>query len=126
MAPKPKIPRLPELLEDLTFLGLVESTRTVYYVFLSGKDYIIFSYKSAAYKSGNFNVVMADMVERVKSTFSGKKRVTRKMVMEHPRMKKFAKDFDVLQALYILIALEKATFDKRSPNDRTLYFNIKK
>lgn len=120
------MPRLPELLDNLTNLGLVESTRTVYYVFQSGKDYLIFSYKNATYKSGNFNVVMADMVERVRSTFTGKQRVTRKMVMEHQRMKKFAKDFDVLQALYILVAIGKASFDKRSPNDRTLYFNIKK
>jgi hypothetical protein len=126
MPSKSKTSKLPDLLSNLKYINKVQSKRTVYYVFQSEKDYLLFSYSNSTYRAGNFNVVMADMVERIKSIFVGKPRITRKMVEEHPQMKKFAKDFDVLQALYVLVATGQASIDKRSPNVLRLYFNIYK
>jgi hypothetical protein len=69
--------------------------------------------------------VRAETIERVYRAFRGEKRVTRRQVEEHPRMKSFTADFDVLQALYVMVALKQTSIDKRSPKSRALYFNFK-
>lgn len=120
-----KTPKVKYLLNDLKYLETVESKRAVYYVFQTGKDFLIFSYKDSTYRSGNFNVVMADTIERIHRIFKGHKRVTRREIEEHPRMKRFVADFDVLQALYVLVALKQASIDKRSLSGKALYFNFR-
>ena len=120
-----KTPKVKHLLNDLTYIETVESKRTVYYVFQTGKDYLIFSYRDSTYRTGNFNVVMADTIERIHRIFKGQKRITRREIEEHPRMKSFTANFDVLQALYVMVATKQASIDGRSPNDRALYFNFK-
>jgi hypothetical protein len=118
-------PKVKYLLNDLQYIGMTESKRTVYYVFQSGKDYLIFSYRDSTYRSGHFNVVRAETIERVYRVFRGEKRVTRRQVEEHPRMKSFTADFDVLQALYVMVAMKQASIDRRSLNNKALYFNFK-
>ena len=125
MPAKSKNPRVKLLLNDLRYIDTVEAKRTVYHVFQSDKDYLIFSYRDATYRSGNFNVVASDTMERIRRTFAGRQRITRREIEEHPRIKRFVKDFDVLQALYVLVAAKQATIDGRSPNSKTLYFNIR-
>ena len=120
-----KIPKVKYLLNDLTYIETVESKRTIYYVFHAGKDYAIFSYRDSTYRAGNFNIVMADTIERLYRIFKGKRRITRREIEEHPRMKRFVADFDVLQALYVMVAVKEASIDQRSPNDKALYFNFK-
>ncbi len=120
-----KTPKVKYLLNDLKYIETVESKRAVYYVLQTGKDYLIFSYKDSTYRSGNFNVVMADTIERIHRIFNGHKRVTRREIEEHPRMKRFVADFDVLQALYVLVALKQASIDRRSLTGKALYFNFK-
>ena len=120
-----RTPKVKHLLNDLLYIAAVESKRAVYYVFQTGKDYLIFSYRDSTYRSGNFNVVNADTIERIHRTFKGKKRVTRREIEEHPRMKSFVVDFDVLQALYVMIALKQASIDRRSLQARALYFNFR-
>jgi hypothetical protein len=120
-----KTPKVKYLLNDLQYIGSTESKRTIYYVFQTGKDYLICSYRDSTYRSGNFNVVMADTIERVYRIFNGEKRVTRRQIEEHPRMKKFIADFDVLQALYVMVAMRQVSIDRRSLNAKALYFNFK-
>ncbi len=125
MRSKSNVPKVKVLLHDLKYIDKVESKRTIYYVFQAENDYLIFSYRDSTYSSGNFNVVMADTVERIRRIFPGKKRVTRRMIEEHPRLRRFAKYFDVLESLYVLVALKQASIDGRSPKAKKLYFNIK-
>jgi hypothetical protein len=113
------------LLNNLAFIDRVESLKTTYYVFKGEIDYVIVSYRDAKYRSGSFNIVSSDMLVRIRNTFSGKQRLTRREIEEHRKMKRFAGKFDVLQALYVLVALGDAKLDRRSPKSRTLYFNIK-
>jgi hypothetical protein len=120
-----KNPKVRYLLNDLKYIDIVESKRAVYYVFQTGKDYLIFSYKDSTYRSGNFNVVAADTIDRIHRIFKGHKRVTRREIEEHPRMKRFAANFDVLQALYVLVALKQVSIDRRSLTGKALYFNFK-
>lgn len=120
-------PNLEKLLKKLDYKGTVDSMRTVYYVYAAGEDfYMIFSIKNSNYKAGNFNVVSTDMVNRIMRTFGGKSRITRRNIEENPRMKKFVGTFDVLQTLYVIVAMGWASIDKRSPNANKLYFNIRK
>jgi hypothetical protein len=120
-----KSPKINQLLNNAVYVGKVTTKKTVYYVFQTEKDYLLFSFKDATYMSGNFNVVMADTVERIYSAFKGKKRVTRADIECHSQMKKFVTGFETLQTLYVLVAQKRASIDRRSPNTTTLYFNIK-
>jgi hypothetical protein len=109
-----KTSKIHQLLDNAIYLGKVTTNRTVYYIFQTEKDYLLFTFKDATFMSGNFNVVMADTVEMVYSSFKGKKRVTSGEVQEHPRMRKFVTRFEALQALYVLVAKRQASIDKRS------------
>lgn len=121
-----KTPKINQLLNSAVYVGKVITKKTLYYVFQTDKDYLLFSFRDATYKAGNFNVVMADTVDRVYSAFKGQKRVTRIEIQNHPQMKKFIAGFDALQALYVLVARKQASIDRRSLGKMTLYFNIKK
>jgi hypothetical protein len=121
-----KTPRINELLDNAVYVGKVTTKKTVYYVFQTQKDYLLFSFKDATYMSGNFNLVMADTVDRIYSAFKGQKRITRSEIESHPQMKKFVTGFEALQTLYVLVARKQASIDKRSLNRSMLFFNIKK
>ena len=120
-----RTPKVKSLLNDLIYIETVESKKTIYYVFHAGKDYAIFSYRDSTYRAGNFNMVMADTIERLHRTFKGHRRITNREIKEHPRMKRFVDKFDVLQALYVMVAMKQASIDRRSPNNKALYFNFK-
>lgn len=121
-----KTPKINQLLNDAVYVGKTSTRKTAYYVFQTEKDYLLFTFKDAKYMSGNFNLVMADTVDRIYTAFRGKKRVTRADIESHPQMKKFVTGFEALQTLYILVAKKRASIDQRSLNKMTLYFNIKK
>ena len=121
-----KIPNIRELVANSEYINKVSTKKTVYYVFQTDKDYLIFSYRDATYKSGNFNYVAADTVARIHEVFRGKKRVTSKDIQNYPQMKKFVTRFDFLNVLYVLIAKKQASIDKRSLGQQTLYFNFAK
>jgi hypothetical protein len=121
-----KTPRMNELLDKAVYVGKVVTKKTVYYVFQTQRDYLLFSFKDATYMSGNFNLVMADTVDRIYSAFKGQKRVTRREIESHPQMKKFVTGFEALQTLYVLVARKQASIDKRSLNRSMLFFNMKK
>jgi hypothetical protein len=120
-----KTPKINQLLDNATYVGKVATKRTLYYVFQTDKDYLLFTFKDATFMSGNFNVVMADTVDMVYSAFKGKKRITSGDVQDHPQLKKFVTRFEALHALYVLVVKKQASIDKRSMNKISLYFNIK-
>lgn len=120
-----KSPKINQLLDNAVYLGKVSTKRTLYYVFQTDRDYLLFTFKDASFMSGNFNVVMADTVDMLYSAFKGKKRVTSADIQEHPRLKKFVTRFEALQALYVLVVKKQASIDKRSLNKMSLFFNVK-
>jgi hypothetical protein len=120
-----KTSKIDQLLERAVFVGKVTTKKTIYYVFQTDRDYLLFTFKDSTYMAGNFNVVMADTVERIYTAFQKQKRVTRSAIEEHPQMKKFVTGFEALQALYVLVARKQASIDKRSLNKMALYFNIR-
>lgn len=117
--PKPIRPFL-----GLEFIGIVNSKKTVYYVFGGGDDYLVCSFRDATYQRGNFNIVPRTSAERILSEFKGEKRVTSKAVQDHPKMKAFFAGFEVLQALYVLAATGNVKIDRRSPRKTKLFFNF--
>jgi hypothetical protein len=120
-----KTPKINQLLDNAVYLGKVTTKRTLYYIFQTDRDYILFTFKDATFLSGNFNVVMADTVDMVYSAFKGKKRITSGDVQDHPRLKKFITRFEALQSLYVMVVKKHASIDKRSPSKASLFFNIK-
>lgn len=119
------LPKIEEVFKDVQLIDKVYSQKTVYYVCESGKNYLVFSFKDSTYVNGFFNVVSGDMVERITRIFGGSKGITAKEINEHPQMKRFAKRFSVLQALYVLVGQKRAKIDGRRKAKR-LYFNIYK
>jgi hypothetical protein len=120
-----KTPKINQLLDNAIYAGKVVTKRTVYYVFQTEREHLLFTFKDATFMSGNFNVVMADTVDMIYAAFKGKKRVTSGDVQAHPQLKKFVTRFEALQALYVLVATKKASIDRRSMNAKALFFNIK-
>lgn len=121
-----KTPTINHLLENSVYIGKVSTKKTIYYVFQTDKDYMLFTVKDATYMSGNFNLVMGDTVDRVHAAFAGKKRVTSNDIQSHPQLKKFVTRFEALHTMYVLVAKRQASIDQRSPNQAALFFNVKK
>lgn len=121
-----KTPTINHLLENAVYIGKVSTKKTVYYVFQTDKDYMLFTIKDATYMSGNFSLVMGDTVDRVHAAFVGKKRVTSNDIQSHPHLKKFVTRFEALHTMYVLVARKQASIDKRSPNQAALFFNVNK
>src|SRR5690349_9593515 len=105
-------PILKSLIQDPEYIGKVMSKKTLYYVFQTGKYYLVFSYRDSTYRKGNFNVVSMETTERIYKIFRGKKKLTRREIEAHSGMKRFVADFDVLQALYVMVALRQASIIK--------------
>ncbi len=121
-----KIPNIRDLITNAEYINKVGTNKTVYYVFQTDKNYLIFSYRNATYKSGNFNYVAADTVARIHDAFIEKKRVTSKDIQNHPQMKKFITRFDFLHVLYVLVAKKQASIDKRSMGPYDALFQYQK
>ena len=60
-----KSPKINQLLHGVAYIGKAATKRTLYFVFQTKTDYLIFSFRDATHMSGNFNVVMSDTVEKV-------------------------------------------------------------
>lgn len=121
-----KSPKINQLLHGVAYIGKAATPRTLYFVFQTRTDYLIFSFRDATHMSGNFNVVTSDTVEKVYNAFKGQKRVTSGDVASHPQMRKFRTRFEALHALYVLVAKKQASIDRRSRHSMSLFFNLKR
>jgi hypothetical protein len=120
-------PQLKVLLNEAEYIDKVPSRTALYYVFKVRRYYLIFTYKDTNYRSGNFNIADIETVERIYRIFKGKKGITRREIEDHSSMKRFVVDFDVLQALYVMVALDQAFITKRSLKAKSgpLIFNFR-
>lgn len=117
-------PRAVKQLSRATYVGRVESKKTIYYVLHAGDDYLVYSFRDASHRNGNFNYVSAGNTDRVFKAFAGEQRVTCAMMLSRPRINRFFDRFTLLQTLYALVAEKSVKIDQRSPRSSTLFFNF--
>lgn len=111
------------LFRGLNYLNEVSSIKQTYYVFQHATHFIVLTLKTDG-KTGNFSIVEKAAVEYVFSKIKGKKNITKNDIKKYSKKPNYTgTDFDVLNIMYILVALRKATIDKRF-SESSLHFNV--
>lgn len=108
------------LAKGLSYCGVAKGKRQTYYVFESGKAYVVMSASRTKRASGYFNLVSRSAVERIRKGLAGRQDVTAKKLAARSGVR------DALQALnilYVLVATGGARRDDRYQDTR-LHFNL--
>lgn len=111
------------LAKGLRFCGEATGKRQNYYVFESGKTYVVMSASRSKRASGYFNLVSRDAVERIRKSYAGKQDVTAKQLATRSRGAGLRDALQALNILYVLVATGAARRDDRY-QDQRLHFNI--
>ena len=111
------------LAKGLKYCGEAAGKRQTYYVFESGKAYVVMSASRTKRASGYFNLVSRDAVERVRRNYAGKQDVTAKQLATRSRGPGVRDALQALNILYVLVATGSAKRDDRFQDPR-LHFNV--
>lgn len=110
---------------NIEYCGEVVAPRRNYTVFRSNRQYLLLSKKSNSLVQGDFVAIKSDAVERLAKRLRGQTKLTTSVILERTRSGQYFKTrFDVLNVLYVLLALKRARIDRRFKR-RALYFNVK-
>jgi len=111
------------LAKGLRFCGEAAGKRQNYYVFESGKTYVVMSASRSKRASGYFNLVSREAVDRIRKNYAGKQDVTAKQLATRSRGPGLRDALQALNILYVLVATGRAKRDDRY-QDAQLHFNI--
>ena len=112
------------LATGLSYCGKVSGKKQVYYVFESGKAFIVMSESRTKPDAGYFNLVSAAAVNYVRRNYAGRQDLTASGLVTRSRKPRLVKNpLQALNILYVLVATGRATRDDRF-KDRSLHFNI--
>jgi hypothetical protein len=109
--------------KGLKYCGEAAGKRQTYYVFESGKGFVVMSASRSKRASGYFNLVSRDAVERIRRNYAGKQDVTAKQLATRSRGPGVRDALQALNILYVLVATGSARRDDRY-QDQRLHFNI--
>jgi hypothetical protein len=111
------------LAKGLKYCGEAIGKRQTYFVFESGRAYVVMSSSRTKRASGYFNLVSRDAVERIRKSYAGKQDVTAKQLATRSRGAGVRDALQALNILYVLVATGAAKRDDRH-QDQRLHFNI--
>ena len=111
------------LAKGLKFCGEAAGKRQTYYVFESGKAYVVMSASRTKRASGYFNLVSRQAVDRIRRSYAGRQDVTAKALATRSRGAGIRDALQALNVLYVLVATGAARRDDRYQDTR-LHFNI--
>lgn len=111
------------LAKGLQYRGQARGKRQTYYVFESGKGYVVMSASRTKRASGYFNLVSRAAVDRIRRSYAGKQDVTAKALAARSRGAGVRDALQALNVLYVLVATGSAKRDDRY-QDAKLHFNI--
>lgn len=109
--------------KGLKFCGEATGKRQTYYVFESGKAYVVMSASRTKRASGYFNLVSREAVDRIRKGYAGRQDVTAKQLAARARGAGVRDALQALNVLYVLVATGAAKRDDRYQDPR-LHFNI--
>ena len=117
---------LKRLTAGLTFRAKVEGQRQTYHVFEGEKFFFVCTFSRTKRKAGNFNVVDVEAVRYAQRLMGGKRGVTSQDLHKRSRNPRLVGSaLEALNILYVLVALGRATIDRRRQT-KQLFFNVKK
>ncbi len=111
------------LAKGLKYCGEATGKRQTYYVFESGKAYVVMSASRTKRASGYFNLVSREAVERIRKSYAGRQDVTARQLAVRSRGPGVRDALQALNILYVLVAIGRAKRDDRY-QDQRLHFNI--
>lgn len=111
------------LAKGLKYCGVAAGKRQTYYIFESGKAYVVMSASRTKRASGYFNLVSRPAVERIRRSYAGRQDVTAKQLAARSRGAGVRDALQALNILYALVATGGAKRDDRY-QDQRLHFNI--
>lgn len=111
------------LATGLKYCGVASGKKQTYYVFESGKAYMVMSASRSKRASGYFNLVSRDAVDRIRKSYAGRQDVTAKQLAARSRGAGMRDALQALNVLYVLVATGAARRDDRY-QDQRLHFNI--
>ena len=111
------------LAKGLNYRGTAKGKRQTYFIFESGKGYVVMSASRSKRASGYFNLVSRKAVERIRRSYAGKQDVTAKHLSVRSRGAGVRDALQALNILYVLVATGGAKVDDRY-QDQRLHFNI--
>jgi len=116
--------KIKSLAAGLTYRGEVSGMKQTYYVFESGKAWVVMSESRTKPDTGYFTMVSAAAVDYVRKNYAGQQDLTTRSLMARSRKPRLLKNaLQALNILYVLVATGQATRDDRF-KDRALHFNI--
>ncbi len=111
------------LVTGLKYCGEASGKKQTYYVFESGKAYVVMSASRTKRASGYFNLVSREAVTRTRKTYAGRQDVTAKQLATRSRGAGIRDALQALNILYVLVATGAAKRDDRF-QDQRLHFNV--
>jgi hypothetical protein len=111
------------LATGLKYCGMASGKKQTYYVFESGKAYMVMSASRSKRASGYFNLVSREAVTRIRKTYAGRQDVTAKQLATRSRGMGVRDALQALNILYVLVATGAAKRDDRY-QDQRLHFNV--
>jgi hypothetical protein len=107
------------------FVGEVQAEKQTYYVLKGPTHFLLFTFSGP--KSGYFNAIEQAAVAYVQAAFAGTRSISSAEVLKRAKKPQLIVGrFDVLNILYILVALKDATMRKAKSPRRGFLFNIRK
>ena len=111
------------LATGLKYCGEASGKKQTYYIFESGKAYVVMSASRSKRASGYFNLVSRDAVARVRKSYAGRQDVTARQLATRSRGSGIRDALQALNILYVLVATGAAKLDDRY-QDQRLHFNV--
>lgn len=114
--------KLKNMLGGMEYCGEVVAPKRTYSVFQNRIGYVLCSQKTYAVWEGDFVIVKRKQVEYLSRRLKGQAALTSTVIVERTRKANLTR-FDVLNAMYVLIALGRAKVDSRFKR-RATHFNV--
>ena len=111
------------LATGLKYCGEASGKKQTYYIFESGKAYVVMSASRSKRASGYFNLVSRDAVARIRKSYAGRQDVTARQLATRSRGSGVRDALQALNILYVLVATGAAKRDDRF-QDQRLHFNV--
>ncbi|MGH8863583.1 MAG: hypothetical protein ACREVZ_02890 [Burkholderiales bacterium] len=111
------------LATGLKYCGEASGKKQTYYIFESGKAYVVMSASRSKRASGYFNLVSRDAVARIRKSYAGRQDVTARQLATRSRGAGVRDALQALNILYVLVATGAAKRDDRF-QDKRLHFNV--
>ena len=118
--------KLKNMLAGMEYCGEVAGPKRHYTVFRNRTGYVLCSQKTDSVWKGDFAIVRSKAVEYMAGRLKRQTGLTSALIRDRTRTAQFTRErFDVLNGMYVLIALGRAKVDTRYKQGSAQHFNVR-